>query len=45
MAMKLLATETASDDATVEFESSIDSTYKLFIFKWFDEILRLMEQY
>ena len=36
MAMKLLATETASDDATVEFESSIDSTYKLFIFKWFD---------
>ena len=36
MAMTLITTATADDDATVEFESSIDSTYKLYIFKWFD---------
>ena len=36
MAMTLITTATADDDATVEFTSSIDSTYKLFIFKWFD---------
>ena len=32
----LITTETADDDTTVDFTSSIDSTYKLYIFKWYD---------
>ena len=36
MAMKLLTTVTADDDATISFTSDIDNSYKLFIFKWFD---------
>ena len=34
--MILLATETASSDATISFTSNIDSTYKEYIFKWID---------
>ena len=37
MAMTLITTITADDDATVSFTSDIDSTYKLFIFKYFDK--------
>ena len=36
MAMKLLATNPASSSASLTFTSSIDSTYKLYIFKFFD---------
>ena len=36
MAQTLLATETASADASLTFTSKIDSTYKLYIFKFFD---------
>ena len=32
--MVLLATETASDSATVSFTSNIDSTYKEYVFKF-----------
>jgi hypothetical protein len=32
----LLATETASGDATITFDSNIDSTYKEYIFKFYD---------
>ena len=34
MAMKLITTNTSSNAATSEFTSSIDSTYKLYIFKF-----------
>ena len=36
MAMTLLTTNTESGDATSSFTSSIDSTYKLYIFKIYD---------
>ena len=36
MAMKLLATNTASNAASSSFTSSISSTYKLYIFKFYD---------
>ena len=36
MAMTLLTTNTESGDATSSFTSSIDSTYKLYIFKFYD---------
>ena len=36
MAMTLLTTNTSSNAATSSFTSSIDSTYKLFIFKFID---------
>ena len=36
MAMTLITTATADDDATISFNSSIDSTYKLYIFKLID---------
>ena len=36
MAMTLLTTNTSSNDATSDFTSSIDSTYKLYIFKFYD---------
>jgi hypothetical protein len=36
MAMKLLTTNTSSDAATSDFTSGIDSTYKLYIFKFID---------
>ena len=36
MAMKLLATNIESGDATSDFTSDIDSTYKLYIFKFID---------
>ena len=36
MAMTLLTTNTPSGVANSEFTASIDSTYKLFIIKWFD---------
>jgi len=36
MAMKLLTTNTSSNAASSSFTSSIDSTYKLYIFKWYD---------
>ena len=35
-ALTLLATETASSSATISFTSSIDSTYKEYIFKFID---------
>ena len=34
--MTLLTTNTESDDATSSFTSLIDSTFNLYIFKWFD---------
>ena len=34
--MVLLATETASSSATIDFTSNIDSTYKEYIFKFYD---------
>ena len=34
--MVLLSTQTASNAASVNFTSGIDSTYKLYIFKWYD---------
>ena len=36
MAMTLITTNTSSNAATSSFTSSIDSTYKLFIFKFYD---------
>jgi len=36
MAMTLITTNTSSNAASSSFTSSIDSTYKLFIFKFFD---------
>ena len=36
MAIKLLGTNTESGDATSTFDSGIDSTYKLYIFKFID---------
>ena len=36
MAMTLITTNTSSGAANSAFTSSIDSTYKLFIFKWYD---------
>ena len=36
MAMTLITTNTSSDAASSSFTSGIDSTYKLYIFKWFD---------
>ena len=36
MAMTLITTNTSSNAATSDFTSSIDSTYKLYIFKWYD---------
>ena len=35
-AMILLATETASGDSTISFTSKIDSTYKEYVFKFYD---------
>jgi len=35
MAMTLITTNTSSNAASSSFTSSIDSTYKLYIFKWF----------
>ena len=35
-ALVLLTTETASSDATIEFDSNIDSTYKEYIIKFYD---------
>ncbi len=32
----LLSTETASSDSTIDFTSNIDSTYKEYIFKYYD---------
>ena len=36
MAMKLITTNTSSNAASSSFTSGIDSTYKLYIFKWSD---------
>ena len=36
MAMTLITTNTSSNAASSSFTSSIDSTYKLYIFKWYD---------
>jgi len=36
MAMTLITTNTLDDDATSDFTSGIDSTYKLYIFKFID---------
>ena len=36
MAMTLITTNTESGDANSAFTSSIDSTYKLYVFKWFN---------
>jgi len=36
MAMTLITTNTSSDAATSDFTSSIDNTYKLYIFKYYD---------
>ena len=36
MTMKLLTTNTSSNSATSDFTSSIDSTYKLYIFKFYN---------
>ena len=36
MAMTLITTNTSSDAATSDFTTGIDSTYKLYIFKWHD---------
>jgi len=36
MAMTLIQTQTADDDASLSFTSGIDSTYKLYIFKFYD---------
>ena len=36
MAMTLITTNTSSDAATSDFTSGIDSTYKLYIFKFYD---------
>jgi len=36
MAMTLITTNTETNAASSSFTSSIDSTYKLYIFKWFD---------
>jgi len=36
MAMTLITTNTSSDAATSDFTSSIDSTYKLYVFKFYD---------
>jgi len=36
MAMTLITTNTSDDSATSSFTSSIDSTYKLYIFKFID---------
>jgi len=36
MAMTLITTNTSSDAASSSFTSSIDSTYKLYIFKYYD---------
>ena len=36
MAMTLITTNTESNAASSSFTSSIDSTYKLYIFKWYD---------
>jgi hypothetical protein len=36
MAMTLITTNTSSDAATSDFTTGIDSTYKLYIFKYFD---------
>ena len=36
MAMTLLTTNTGSGVSTSDFTSSIDSTYKLYIFKFYD---------
>ena len=35
-AMTLLSTQTASSSSTLDFTSGIDSTYKEYIFKWYD---------
>jgi hypothetical protein len=35
-ALTLLSTETASSDATIDFTSGIDSTYKEYMFKFYD---------
>ena len=35
-AMTLISTQTASDSATISFTSGIDSTYKEYIFKFYD---------
>ena len=35
-AMTLLETQTASDNATISFTSNIDSTYKEYVFKFYD---------
>jgi len=35
-ALTLLSTQTASSSATIDFTSGIDSTYKLYIFKFYD---------
>ena len=35
-AMTLLETQTASSSSTISFTSNIDSTYKEYIFKWYD---------
>ena len=35
-AMTLLSTQTASSDSTITFASGIDSTYKEYIFKYYD---------
>ena len=36
MAMTLITTNTSSNAASSSFTSGIDSTYKLYIFKWYD---------
>ena len=36
MAMTLITTNTSSDAASSDFTSSIDSTYKLYVFKFYD---------
>ena len=35
MAMKLLTTNSGSNQATMSFTSSIDSTYPIYVFKWY----------
>ena len=36
MAMTLITTNSGTNQSSMDFTSSIDSTYKLYIFKWYD---------
>ena len=43
-AMKFISSQTASGAASVSFTSGIDSTYDVYIFKWYDIIQLLIIQ-